>query len=88
MGFLENNSNMLNILASILLIIILIKSIYNREFKTIIFWSGFLSLGYFYNKSQNQNITDVKHITFYAIDALQEWAMYIIEFGLEILQIS
>ena len=88
MGFLENNSNMLNILASILLIIILIKSIYNREFKTIVFWSGFLVLGYFYNKSQNQNITDVKHITFYAIDALQEWAMDIIEFGLEILQIS
>jgi len=82
-ALLEKLNPSLNSIAAILLIVFLIKSFYKKEVKNIIFWVGFLLVGYFYNKNQNE--MHIKSIAFYVVDTLQEWIMVIIEFVLDLL---
>lgn len=79
----KKSSKILNSIAPFLLFILLAKSIYKKETKNIIFWSGFLLIGYLYSK--NETASNIETIAFYAIDALQEWVMLIIEFILDII---
>lgn len=81
-NLLDKSMEILNKLAPILLIVFLIKSLYKKEIKNIIFWSGFLIIGYFYNN--NETTTQLKTMAFYAVDTLQEWIMLIIEFILDL----